>query len=416
MNYLLSATQFAAFGFSFISVLLADSALLIHRDQLPDSMTVGELLEGSGENVFLRVPREGGLYRVPHRVLKAGLQRLRSTYSDVDETADSDAAACGCGQFDGTCYCRSAFAVGKTVKPRAGLDRYVFWHNRLHVENTVLYEMAKSKMVDIPLSVFRGDLPVCAVCAMAKVTRRRHARRTARSTRPGQLVCADVCYVTEPSRGGARYALLIVDDYSCKWWVMCLKRRSEVPAAFTRWLNRHVRPAKIQIESLRTDRGGEFDSSAFSAVVENHGINHQFASTEEHQENGVAERNIRSLEECIRTRLIDSGFSAAFWAEAAAHSAVTHNATPTMTRGWKTPNQLWDGLASPWDDLQRLRRFGTPAIALRTSRERGNDSKLQAKGAAVRILGYDSAACPTVVCTQTTRSSSDHLYMRMRAV
>ena len=46
----------------------------------------------------------------------------------------------------------------------------------------------------------------------------------------------------------------------------------------------------------------------------------------------------------------------------------------------ETPNELWGGLESPWDDLTRLRRFGAPAVALRTRRERGSDAKLRASG------------------------------------
>lgn len=382
--HLLSVAQMTDFGL--ICMFLSTHALVFIGDAVDPTATFSDLLDGNAFEFttdFLRVEREGNLYKIPHDVLTRSLRRLHR------ERQQHAALGCPCGGISDESAEHHAFSVG-TSAPVNGVDLYKYWHARFHVSDTVLYEMAKKKLVPVPLSEFAKPHPRCLACSQARVTRKRHARRRSRSSETGQLISADIMYLTNmPSRGGARYALLLVDDFSGKWWVMNLKDRAHVPAAVKLWFDRYVRPSGVRLQRFRTDRAGEFESAQFSEVMDAMGVHHEFSNAEEHAENGLAERAIRSLEEMIRVSLIDSSMDVTWWAEAAQHAVVHHNATPSQSRRWKSPNDLWGGIISPWDDVTRLRRFGTPAVALRTARERGNNAKVHATGAAVRVIGYD---------------------------
>ena len=57
---------------------------------------------------------------------------------------------------------------------------------------------------------------------------------------------------------------------------------------------------------LRTDRGGEYDSSMLNAYCENHGIIHEVTLPYSPKSNGVAERKNRTLKDMVNAMLISS--------------------------------------------------------------------------------------------------------------
>ena len=70
------------------------------------------------------------------------------------------------------------------------------------------------------------------------------------------------------------------------------------------------------ISSIKSDHGGEFENHAFEKKFNENGISHNFSSLRTPQKNEVVERKNRSLQEMVRTMLIESGLSKGFWAEA----------------------------------------------------------------------------------------------------
>ncbi|XP_075079784.1 uncharacterized protein LOC142165038 [Nicotiana tabacum] len=77
---------------------------------------------------------------------------------------------------------------------------------------------------------------------------------------------------------------------------------------------------KAFVEKVTTkrgpDHGTEFDNAKFDEFYNENGITHNFSAPRTSQQNGVVEKNIRTLEEMARTMLIDSGIAKNFWAEA----------------------------------------------------------------------------------------------------
>ena len=73
----------------------------------------------------------------------------------------------------------------------------------------------------------------------------------------------DLCgQITPPTPGGKEYFLLIVDDYSRYMWLELIARKSEALECF----RKIIKVAKVEsgsrLKAFRTDRGGEFNSSA----------------------------------------------------------------------------------------------------------------------------------------------------------
>ena len=70
---------------------------------------------------------------------------------------------------------------------------------------------------------------------------------------------------------------------------------------------------KKKIKILRSDRGGEYESTAFSDFCALHGIIHQTTAPYIPQQNGVTERKNRTLKDTINSMLNNSGLPHSLW-------------------------------------------------------------------------------------------------------
>lgn len=68
-----------------------------------------------------------------------------------------------------------------------------------------------------------------------------------------------------------------------------------------------------RVKVLHSDNGTEYTCSAFSKHVKENGIVHEFSSPYIHEQNGRAEREIRTLVESARSMLISSGIEKKLW-------------------------------------------------------------------------------------------------------
>ena len=98
-----------------------------------------------------------------------------------------------------------------------------------------------------------------------------------------------------------------------------------------------------QIDSLRSDNGGEFTGNDFKAFCRAQGVQQTFTGAYAPQQNGVAERTNRTLIEMMRSMLRYSGLVKEYWGEAANTAAYTINRLPTDVLGGDTPYHAFWG-------------------------------------------------------------------------
>ena len=107
--------------------------------------------------------------------------------------------------------------------------------------------------------------------------------------------------------------------------VYLLKRKSETFAAFKQFKARAENVTGQKLGCLRDDKGGEYMSREFEAFCIDHGIQRQHSARNRPQQNGVAERANRTLEEGVISMLSESGTPPSFWGEALGSFAHVHN-------------------------------------------------------------------------------------------
>nr|GFA39824.1 hypothetical protein [Tanacetum cinerariifolium] len=125
------------------------------------------------------------------------------------------------------------------------------------------------------------------------------------------------------SINGKRYVLVIVDDYSRYTWTHFLRSKDEIPKVLINFLRLVQRGLHAQVRIVRTDKGMEFLNQTLHAYFDAEGINHQTSVARTPEQNGVVERENRTLIQAARTMLSAAKVPLFFWAEAIATTCFT---------------------------------------------------------------------------------------------
>jgi FtsZ-binding cell division protein ZapB len=220
------------------------------------------------------------------------------------------------------------------------------WHRRLgHLHFDHLIKLRNRAAVrDFPEISKPHDI-VCKPCQMGKLTRTQFKSKSfPSSSKPLQLVHMDLC---GPSRkegtGKENYFMLVIDDYSRLTWVAFLKEKSEAFAKFKHFKALTENQTGRKIKAIRSDRGGEFSSRQFKDFCDEHGIRKEYTIAGTPQQNGVVERQNRTVQQMARSMMKEKDISQSFWVEAI-HTAVhILNKAHLRPNSDKTPYHLWFG-------------------------------------------------------------------------
>jgi transposase InsO family protein len=97
--------------------------------------------------------------------------------------------------------------------------------------------------------------------------------------------------------------MLIIDDYSRLTWVAFLKEKSEALGKFKVFKALTENQTGKRIKAVRYDRGGEFSSGNFKEFCDKNGIKREYTIPKTPQQNGVVERQNRSVQQMARSMM-----------------------------------------------------------------------------------------------------------------
>ncbi|RVW51536.1 Retrovirus-related Pol polyprotein from transposon TNT 1-94 [Vitis vinifera] len=131
-------------------------------------------------------------------------------------------------------------------------------------------------------------------------------------------------------------------------WLCLMKTKDEVNLLFQKFHKMIETQYNAKVRVLRSDNGGEYQSSDLQKYLEGHGIIHQTTCSNTPQQNGVAERKNRHLLEVVRASLIAAKTPISYWGEAITSAAYLINRVPSSSINFQTPLQaLTNAVVAP---------------------------------------------------------------------
>ena len=114
----------------------------------------------------------------------------------------------------------------------------------------------------------------------------------------------------------AKYALTLIDEFSRYCWVYFLKHKSKVFYLFKVFRALVENQSRRRLKILKYDSGGDYFKSDFIQYFKYVGIQMQHSIPYTPQQNGVVERNNKSLKEMATCMTEDKPLPKKNWAEA----------------------------------------------------------------------------------------------------
>uniref|UniRef100_A0AAV1TS81 Polyprotein n=1 Tax=Peronospora matthiolae TaxID=2874970 RepID=A0AAV1TS81_9STRA len=247
----------------------------------------------------------------------------------------------------------------------AGADsKWELWHARLGHPNQDALDKTRHATNGIP-AVGQPPQSLCGGCMKGKQTVAKFPHcSSSKTSRVLELVHTDMMGpMNNPSKGGAKYVLTFVDDYSRYVVAYFLKKKSEVAIKLREFMTFYENQRGERMKCLRSDNGTEFVNQEMTKICMLNGIVHQRTVPYSPQQNGVAERMNRTIMERSRSMLYYKGVPMEWWAEAVS-TALGFKVKPT---------------------LDHLRVFGSRGYAHIDEAKR---TKLEPKSFRCLLLGY----------------------------
>lgn len=253
------------------------------------------------------------------------------------------------------------------VRSQACIPKEV-WHKRLgHINDRDLQRLHTNNATGIFIakdsqsSTSRSNR--CESCIMSKMARAPFpSSRHNLASRPFEVVFSDICGpFPVPSLAGSRYFISFIDKKTRYAMVYFLKQKSDALDAFKTFDAMAFRRSGQRInavETLHTDNGGEYLSALFKEFCEKQGIVQETTVPYCPQQNAIAERFNRTMQEIGNSIRHEAGLGREFWAESINTAVYLYVRRPHSALNFITP---YEALRQEKPDLSHLRIFGCRA-------------------------------------------------------
>jgi hypothetical protein len=165
-----------------------------------------------------------------------------------------------------------------------------------------------------------------------------------------------------------------------------LKTKNEVFGKFQEFKAEIENLTNKKIKILRIDNGGEYTSKEFVAFCKSTGIRRELIVRHNPQQNGVAERKNRSIEEIVKALLSDQGLPMYLWGEAAITAIYVQNRSPHCILKDMIPEEAFSGKKP---NVEHLRTFGCH-VYFHIPKDKRN--KLEPSGKKGIFVGYSESS------------------------
>ena len=261
---------------------------------------------------------------------------------------------------DDTIFCVKSADSAQALSANTLVSRvnYDTMHRRLAHPSRDVLTHARDHTNGFPQIIFPRDVPVCRGCAEGKMPLRPFRPSAKRASRPFQIIHTDLKSFPIASYRKNLYFAGFLDDCTSHAWLYFLKKKDATLPSTRQFLAYVENQYDAKVQQWMSDGGGEYKSDAFDGMLKERGIKILQSAPHTPQQNGRAERLMRTLMDKAEAMRIDAGLPDSWWEFAVQHAVHVYNRTPMKRLGWKTPYELLHGEAP---DISHLRVFGCGA-------------------------------------------------------
>uniref|UniRef100_A0AAV1UBQ4 Polyprotein n=1 Tax=Peronospora matthiolae TaxID=2874970 RepID=A0AAV1UBQ4_9STRA len=262
-------------------------------------------------------------------------------------------------------------------------SEWELWHARLGHPGRSGMDKTQRATSGMP-AVKQGIEKLCSGCMKGKLTIDTFPPQSlTRTSLVLELVHTDVMGPMKTvSKGGARFVLTFVDDYSRFVAAYFMKHKSEVAARLSEFKAFYENQWGKHLKCIRSDNGTEFVNKKIAHICARNGIVHQRTVPYSPQQNGVAERINRTIMEKARSMLYYKGIDMQWWAEAVSTAVYLINRSTNSANSDVTPFEVGFKMKP---SIEHLRVFGSQGYAHIDDAKR---TKLEPKSYRCMFLGY----------------------------
>ncbi|CAI7882150.1 unnamed protein product [Closterium sp. NIES-54] len=282
------------------------------------------------------------------------------------------------------CSMKPTSPTPKVVALRAIVSKTNSTPDRMHARlahvgmDTIKSSLKNEVAIGLDLKLATGAASPCVSCVGGKLAQHTFPNQGSDTDNVLAVVHIDLSGPFRvAAKDGSLYFLLLKDRKTRFVWVRPVAKKSDVLLEFQKWLVLVERQTKKSVLMLRSDRGGEFLEKKFTDFVDGKGIVHDLICPYTPQQNGMAEREMRTVVESVRTMLLHMGVQHHWWHLALRQAVWVRNCLERSTvPPGTTPYQLLTGQKP---DLSMARVWGCMAQFLVPEQQRGGKLKPKAR-------------------------------------
>lgn len=258
------------------------------------------------------------------------------------------------------------------------------WHNILGHPGQTAQKMA----LDQAGIIGYNSPHDCEICTKSKITiskghsSLRYASKFAEAIHMdlvgGQKSLSPVA--TDTSVPNATWFLLAVDEYTSWKWAWPIYSKKTVPTRIQYFLQHLKNVQNITPKRLHTDSGTEFSNMELQKELLARGIEWHKSSSRAPEQNGIAERSVRTVTEKMRALHLQSGLQVRLWPLILNAAITILNATPNKL----APKSPYYAVYQKMPDIKQFYPFGCRAYWLEP-----DQNKLKSKARAGIYVGTE---------------------------
>lgn len=227
-------------------------------------------------------------------------------------------------------YSANASFLGLTSSSK--VDRSLLHRRMCHLSADRLEQLIQEDLTsDLKVSPSPALPHICKPCLKGKQHRTAFPHKADRAPEVLRRVFSNVYgpMQVDRHRSNRRWWIMFTED-STRWMeVYDMAWKSDAYAAFKCFKAQVELHMGKKVKCIHFDKGGEYTSSQFMNFCKSEGIRVEFTNTATPQQNSVAERLNRTLEEAITSMLSEANLPQSFWTYALSTYRHVHNRCPT---------------------------------------------------------------------------------------